>query len=60
MADPFELLFRDYAEAFNDFDAERIASFFHIPCFMTDRERVVPYATRDTLVQNMHALCVYH
>lgn len=60
MADPFELFFRDYASAFDDFDAERIASFFHFPCFMTDRERVVPYDNRSALVQNMRAVCAHH
>ncbi len=38
MADPFELYFQQYAAAFNDFDAEAIAAFFHAPCLMVNGE----------------------
>jgi hypothetical protein len=60
MADPFELFFREYAAAFDAFDAERIAGLFHCPCLMVSADIVVPLTTQHAIVSNMQGLVAYH
>ena len=60
MADPFERYFEEYARAFDDFDEDRIASFFHCPCFMVNHEFVGSLTTERAIVDNMRGLLVYH
>ena len=60
MANPFELFFREYASAFNEFDPERIASLFHCPCLIVNHESVAQFATREAVRENMRGVCAYH
>ena len=56
MAEPFEAFFRAYARAFDDFDAERIASFYACPCMLVDQEVVVCLDSDTAILKNMRAL----
>jgi len=60
MADPFESFFADYAAAFNSFDAEALASFFHCPCMFANQEAIVVLSDRAAIHANMRALIEYH
>jgi len=60
VASPFEQLFRDYATAFNAFDAERIAAYYHCPCLMVTDELVTSFPTDDAILENMRALLEHH
>jgi len=60
MADPFEIYFADYAAAYNAFDADAVASFFHCPCMFANREAIVVLSSRATIHANMRGLLDYH
>lgn len=55
-----ERLFADYARAFLAFDAERIASFYHVPCLLVSSQGVAWFESRKAVTDNMTALCEYH
>ncbi len=52
--------FDRYAAAFNAFDPEAIASFYHVPCMMIQAGSVVVVSSREALVANMNALVELH
>jgi ketosteroid isomerase-like protein len=60
MADPFETFFADYADAFDRFDAEAIASFYHCPCMFVSAEGVAVLDAPDAIDANMRALLAAH
>ena len=60
MSESFAGYFRDYALAFDAFDPERIACFFHLPCLMVDRGGAAVLTTRDQLLENMRAVLEHH
>ncbi len=60
MADPFEILFREYARAFDESDAEKIASYFACPCLMVNGDGTAAMTSEDAILQNMRGLVEYH
>jgi hypothetical protein len=60
VSESFAGYFRDYALAFDAFDPERIACFFHLPCLMVDRGGAAVLTTRDQLLENMRAVLEHH
>ena len=59
MADPFDRYFRDYAAAFDAFDAERIAAFFHRPLLLVGPAGVVEIA-ETAIPAYTHGLLEHH
>ena len=60
MADPFEMYFRAYASAFDEFDADRIASFFECPCMMVNGEYSASLTTNEAILNSMRSVLQYH
>ena len=60
LEDPFEDYFRSYAHAFDAFDAERIASYFHCPCMMVNVNSVASFDTREAILRNMEEILRRH
>ena len=60
MDDSFEDYFRSYALAFDAFDAERIASYFHCPCMMVNANSVASFDTREAILRNMEEILRHH
>jgi len=58
--DLFEDYFRSYALAFDAFDAERIASYFHCPCMMVNANAVASFDTREAILRNMEGILRHH
>ena len=52
--------FSRYAEAFDAFDAEAIAGFYHVPCMLVRPGSVVAFSTADEVIANMHALVSFY
>jgi hypothetical protein len=52
----WESFFSRYAEAFDSFDAEAIASFYHVPCLLVRAPEVVALSTRSAVLANMRSL----
>jgi hypothetical protein len=55
-----ERFFARYAAAFDAFDAEAIASFYHAPCMMIRAGEVATLSTRSAVLANMNALVARH
>lgn len=60
MASPFVKILEEYAEAFDAFDAERIATYYHCPCLMVTEGLVAPLMTEDAILENMRGLLDHH
>ena len=56
MDDPFTSFFQGYASAFDDFDAEQIASFYHCPCVLVSGDSVAALTTEKAILNNMQLL----
>ena len=59
-APAFEDYFADYATAFNDRDAERIAAFFHCPCLLVNGDLVAHLDDPRVIRSRMEALLDHH
>lgn len=55
-----ERFFTRYAAAFDAFDPEAIASFYHVPCMMIRAGEVATLSTRSAVLANMKALVSLH
>ena len=51
-----ESFFTRYVAAFDAFNPEAIASFYHVPCMMIQAGEVVTLSTRSAVLANMKAL----
>lgn len=60
MADPFEKLFRDYALAFDSFDAARVAAFFHCPLLLVGKDGAISLTTESAIQGYTKGLLSYH
>lgn len=60
MADPFEQYFRRYAEAFDAFDPERVAAFFHRPLLLVGKDGAVPIVGEDAIAGYSRGILAYH
>ena len=59
-SDDFDTFFRSYAAAFDAFDADRIARFFHLPCLLVDGRRAVSLEAFEAVRDHMQALVRRH
>ena len=59
MADPFEEFFRSYAEAFDSFDPERVAAFFHRPLMLVGKDGAVSIEA-DAIMGYTRGILDYH
>lgn len=54
--DAIEILFQDYADGFNDFDADAVADCFTYPATIWQLGKGHVFAHRDELIENVEAL----
>ena len=52
--------FARYAAAFDAFDAEAIAEFYHLPCMLVRSGGVVAFSAREEVLANMQALVSFY
>jgi len=57
---PFERLFSEYGLAFDAFDAEAVALFYHCPCLMVNGEVTIALTSEGMILNNMRALIEQH
>jgi hypothetical protein len=60
MESPFEQFFRDYAAAFDAFDAGGIATYYHCPCLIVTDGLVASLSTNEAILDNMRGVLEHH
>lgn len=52
-----EALFNNYKQAFDEFDAVRIASHYRLPCAVSDADGVLVFDNKDALIDKFRSNC---